>query len=215
MSEENRRPIRARSVEIFQKIAASLARTNVSPNQISSASVLMSAIVPLAMWVFPAGGWAASVAAILGIQLRLVCNLLDGMVAIEGGKRSAVGEIYNEFPDRLADSVILLGVMLPFREESGAWALGWATCFFAILTAYTRVLGASAKTKHFYGGPMAKQHRMAFLCVVLLVVPVLPQSIPAWTVVRNAYLLICFGCVVTVIWRLLYISTALKKPNGS
>lgn len=211
MSEENRRPIKARSVGMFQKIAAFLARTNISPNQISAASVLMSAIVPLAMWGFPLGGWTASLLAILGIQLRLLCNLLDGMVAIEGGKRSPVGEIYNEFPDRLADSVILLGLLIPFRGESGAWAIGWAACFFAIFTAYTRVLGASAKTKHYFSGPMAKQHRMAFLCLVLLALPILPEAIPAWSVVRNAYLLICIGSALTVVRRITFISRELKK----
>ncbi len=211
MSEENRRPIKARSVGMFQKIAAFLARTNISPNQISTASVLMSAIVPLAMLVYPLGSWAASLLAILGIQLRLFCNLLDGMVAIEGGKKSPVGEIYNEFPDRLADSVILLGIVIPFRAEAGAWAIGWAVCFFAIFTAYTRVLGASARTKHYFGGPMAKQHRMAFLCLVLILLPILPETISAWSVVRNAYLLICIGCAVTVCRRLVFISRELKK----
>src|SRR5438105_2817615 len=39
------------------------------------------------------------------IQLRLLCNLLDGMVAIEGGFRSRSGEVFNELPDRVSDVV--------------------------------------------------------------------------------------------------------------
>ena len=30
------------------------------------------------------------------IQLRLVCNLLDGMVAVEGGMKTKSGELYND-----------------------------------------------------------------------------------------------------------------------
>ena len=41
--------------------------------------------------------------AALCIQLRLVCNLLDGMVAVEHGKGSPSGPIWNELPDRFAD----------------------------------------------------------------------------------------------------------------
>ncbi len=46
--------------------------------------------------------------AALGIQLRLVCNLIDGMVAIEGGMKSPVGGLYNEVPDRIADPLLLI-----------------------------------------------------------------------------------------------------------
>lgn len=33
-----------------------------------------------------------------GVLGRLLCNLLDGMVAVEGGKRSKSGELYNDVP---------------------------------------------------------------------------------------------------------------------
>ena len=35
-----------------------------------------------------------------GIQLRLLCNLLDGMLAVEEGFKSKTGDIYNDLPDR-------------------------------------------------------------------------------------------------------------------
>jgi hypothetical protein len=46
-----------------------------------------------------------------------LCNLLDGMLAIEerswvpasAGTVNQIGQIYNELPDRLADIVILVG----------------------------------------------------------------------------------------------------------
>ena len=53
------------------------------------------------------GSYSGFLGAIVGIQGRLICNLLDGMVAIEGGRKSKSGEIWNDFPDRLADPLVL------------------------------------------------------------------------------------------------------------
>ena len=61
------------------------------------------------------------------MQLRLLCNMLDGMVAVEGGKGSRTGEIYNEVPDRIADPLLLVpagyAIGLPYGVELG-WMCG-------------------------------------------------------------------------------------------
>ena len=47
------------------------------------------------------------------------------MVAVEGGRRTKSGEVFNDLPDRLSDPLILVGAgyALPY-----AWGpqLGWA-----------------------------------------------------------------------------------------
>ena len=83
--------------------------------------------------------WLAWLVAAACVQLRLVCNLLDGMVAIEGGRKSKVGAIYNEFPDRIADTLFLV----PLGYAAGMPWLGWACALLAALTAYVRVFGGS------------------------------------------------------------------------
>jgi phosphatidylglycerophosphate synthase len=66
------------------------------------------------------------------IQFRLLCNLLDGMVAVEGGKGSVTGPIYNEAPDRIADVLILIGAGYSTNVEPGViklfgeLPLGWS-----------------------------------------------------------------------------------------
>ena len=50
------------------------------------------------------------VLAALFCQLRLLCNLLDGMVAIEAGKSAGDGPFWNEFPDRVSDILIVVGL---------------------------------------------------------------------------------------------------------
>ena len=94
-----------------------------------------------------------------------MCNLLDGMVAIEGGKKSPVGSLYNEFPDRIADSLFIVAL----GYAIGWPALGWFGALAAALTAYIRVFGGSLGFDQDFRGPMAKQQRMTVLtaaCVV-------------------------------------------------
>ena len=158
-ADDNRRPIKARSSAWAHKTASALAAAGFSPNQISVASVPFACVggALLAWYPTPAGllGCAAA------IQGRLLCNLLDGMVAIEGGRKSAVGQLYNEFPDRAADSVLIVAL----GYAIGMPVIGWLGALAAALTAYVRVFGGSLGLAQDFGGPMAKQHRMAVLTV--------------------------------------------------
>lgn len=90
------------------------------------------------------------------VQLRLLCNMLDGMVAIEGGKQSAVGLLYNEIPDRIADSLFIVALGYSAGEP---W-LGWLGALAAAVTAYIRVLGGASGLKQDFRGPLAKPQRM-------------------------------------------------------
>ena len=113
----DRRPIKTRSWRIFQSLAAWLARSGISPNAISVASVFFAAIGAIGLM---ATAWAETdiqrrlcwLMASAGIQLRLIANLLDGMVAVEGGRSTPDGAFWNELPDRWADILILAGAGL-------------------------------------------------------------------------------------------------------
>jgi phosphatidylglycerophosphate synthase len=161
--EANRRPIASRSAGWAKALAAVLARTSVTPNQISAVSVVFAAVGAALLAFKPdAIGLIGCAAAVQG---RLVCNLLDGMVAIEGGKKSSVGSLYNEFPDRIADSLFIVAL----GYAVGWPALGWFGALAAALTAYVRVFGGSLGFAQDFRGPIAKQQRMAVLtaaCVV-------------------------------------------------
>jgi phosphatidylglycerophosphate synthase len=157
MTTENRRPIRSRGARWIQATAGYLADLGVSPNQISIASILAAGVAAVSLVYFPQP-WKALIC-ICGIQLRLLCNLLDGMVAVEHQKQTPLGPLYNEFPDRVSDSVLLVAL----GYASGIPWLGWLGALFAALTAYIRVFGAALGFAQDFRGPMAKQHRMAVL----------------------------------------------------
>jgi phosphatidylglycerophosphate synthase len=159
----NRRPLKTRSSQWAQRVAAYLASTPISPNQISLLSVVF-ALAGASALVADNGAWSLVFCAVC-IQLRLACNMLDGMVAVEGGKKSPVGTLYNEIPDRVADSLFIVAA-----GYCADWpSLGWCGALLAALTAYIRALGGSLGLAQDFRGPMAKPHRMAVLtigCVV-------------------------------------------------
>jgi phosphatidylglycerophosphate synthase len=155
--DDNRRPIKSRSNKAIVALSSFLAGTRITPNQISCASAVFAIVGALAL--LRIDSTVAMLVAIACIQLRLLCNVIDGLVAVEGGKKSVVGPLFNEFPDRIADSVLLVGAGYAAAVPS----LGWAAALFAALTAYVRVFGGSVGLPQRFIGPMAKQHRMAVL----------------------------------------------------
>lgn len=162
----SRRPLASRDSVMARRATQALLRTPVTPNQISVASVLFAGIGAAALALAPARPWLY-LATALCVQLRLVCNLLDGMVAVEGGRGSPVGALYNEVPDRIADTLLLVA----WGHAAGHDLMGWAAALAALATAYVRVLGGSLGLPQDFRGPMAKQHRMALLtgtCVAAL-----------------------------------------------
>jgi phosphatidylglycerophosphate synthase len=119
---------------------------------------MLAAAVGAVSLVFFPQPWKAIIC-ICGIQLRLLGNLLDGMVAVEHQKQTRLGALCNEFPDRVSDSVLLVAL----GYASGIPWLGWLGALLAALTAYIRVFGAALGFAQDFRGPMAKQHRMAVL----------------------------------------------------
>ena len=176
----SRRSLKSRDTRWAHALAGWLAGSGLTPNAISLLSVLfaggaMACFLVAGDQTSSAGILAAWLGALVCIQLRLLCNLMDGMVAVEGGKGSPVGAIYNDAPDRVADVLILVGAGYSGAGDPGVVKLfhviplGWCCAVTAVWTAYIRLLGASLTGKHDFRGPMAKQHRMAVLCGGLLI----------------------------------------------
>jgi phosphatidylglycerophosphate synthase len=210
--EAARRPLKSRQTRWAVASASWLARHNVSPNAISILSIVFAAAAGGAyagcrVTASPLVTSGLLVLASAGIQGRLLCNLLDGMVAIEGGKKSRSGEIFNDAPDRVADAIILAAAGYAITLTT----LGWVAAAGALLTAYVRVLGRSLGAGVYFVGPMAKQHRMATMTAANLVAALAlpwgwsrgPQV--AALALAGALVLIVVGSVVTAARRLVRI----------
>ncbi len=201
----NRRPLTTREATWAKVLARAAVRIGLRPNQISLLSIAFAVLAAACFVCVARADNAVRVVLFVGaaacIQLRLLCNMLDGMVAIEGGLRSKSGELYNEFPDRFADAVILTGAGYASSWFEYSAQLGWLAALLAVLTAYNRALGVVAGASQQFCGPMAKPHRMATLTVAALLSVV--EVLAHWPlrVVTVALLLICAGCIVTMIRR--------------
>ena len=193
--DENRRPIKTRSAGWARYVTDQLVKRDFSPNQISVASIAFAFVGIVALNID--NGIAGSILCAIGIQLRLLCNLFDGMVAIEGGKKSDIGSLYNEFPDRIADSLLLVGL----GYAIGWPDLGWCAALFAALTAYVRVFGGSIGLKQSFIGPMAKQHRMAVVTAAALLSVVEALWSGGIWVLTVALWVVAIGSAVTVLRR--------------
>lgn len=206
MQDANRRPIAVRGSGWAQRTAAALARSRLTPNQISVLSVLFALTGTWALLALP--GTVGALLCALAVLLRLLCNLFDGMVAVEGGKGTATGALYNELPDRLADSLFLVGLGYAVAMP---W-LGWLAALLAVLTAYIRALGGALGQVQDFRGPMAKPHRMWLLGVAL----VLAALLPAWRhpILLATAAIIAAGSALTCVTRIRAIAARLKGTGA-
>ncbi|QLB45302.1 CDP-alcohol phosphatidyltransferase family protein [Mannheimia pernigra] len=203
---ENRRPLSSRNNKWLAGFAAWLAHKRFpTPNQISCLSMLFALFGAAAL--FFSQSISALIFCALMVQIRLLCNLFDGMVAVEGGKKTANGAIFNEFPDRVADSLFLiaLGYATPFF-----W-LGWLAALLAALTAYIRIFGGSLGLPQRFQGPMAKQQRMAAITVGCLLAAVeIYFNLTAYTL-SATLIIITLGTAYTCYVRTMAISAELNS----
>ena len=201
-----RRPLTSRDTKWAKASALWLAKVGMRPNQISLLSIVFGCLAGTAL--VGAGAiehWPRVIlflAAAACIQLRLLCNLFDGMVAVEGGFKTKSGEIYNELPDRVADVLILAGAGYAMPSSEWLHSLGWLAAVLAVITAYVRALGATAGASQYFQGPMAKPHRMALMTVMCVLMAVLIFCGRPVDMIHPALMIICIGCLITVARRL-------------
>lgn len=211
-----RRPLKSRSANWPRQIAFALVRKGFRPNQISVASLVFSLLGAICLLLVPRQD-SRTISALLFIataiciQLRLVCNLLDGLMAVEGGKKTKTGEIFNEFPDRVADVILFVSAGYCVSTLPWAISLGWACAVGAVLTAYVRVFGGSVGLPQDFCGPMAKQQRMAVLTGACILSAA--ETFFEWPL-RILFLAICVvfaGTLVTAARRTIRIANLLNQ----
>lgn len=194
----DRRPLSSRSWRWTNRLAAVLVRSGITPNAISVFGMICGVLAGVTLWGTSWLAWACpSCQEVLGlgplcraafllaaalIQIRLLCNLIDGMVAIEGHRQSVVGDLYNEIPDRVSDACTIVGAGYAIFGWS---VLGWCAALLAVMTAYVRSVGKGQGLANDYCGPMAKPHRMALLTGLCVVMAIIPESwlfrfTPSW-----------------------------------
>lgn len=208
-SKGNRRPLATREKAWAKKLAGLIVQTGVTPNQISFLSILPAVVGAWLLMRCGANVLTPTVLILVAvcIQLRLLCNMLDGMVAIEGGKKSPVGALYNEVPDRIADSLFIVAL----GYAVGLPWLGWLGALLAAKTAYIRVLGGSLGLEQDFRGPMAKQHRMFVMTLSCLLAAAELTILGSMHVLLVGAIVIAVGAGLTCLTRLRAMSKLLNQ----
>lgn len=203
-----RRPIKSRNTNWARKSAALLAQIGISPNTISMVSVLFSAIAggiflhvstgDSSLWLPVAG---------LCVGLRLICNLLDGMVAVEHKKASPLGDLFNDIPDRFADVIILAPLGFLAGGDALWLSLSWVAACLALLTAYLRFLAGTLTQHQDFCGPLDKKGRM----LVVISASILSLLFPSPLTFQLTISLLILGTTVTFLKRLKTLTSSLTN----
>ena len=214
----DRRPIAARNLLISSRITDVLAKWGMSPNAISVWSMVFGLASGLSFWATSFDPPAIRVFWLLAaffILMRLLANMFDGMVAVKTGTTSPVGELYNEVPDRVSDTVIIVGAGYAL---GGSEIVSYLAALAAMLTAYVRAVGKGAGAKQEFCGPLAKQQRMFLLIATAIYLALTPSSWHLKFGANSQYgllapilFVIAVGSLITTWRRLVRINANLKK----
>ena len=143
--------------------------------------------------------------------------MLDGMVALAGGRASWRGELVNDLPDRVSDVLIFVGA-----AHSG-WMhplFGYWAALISLGTAYVGTLGQAVGARREYGGLMSKPWRMVALHVGAWLTYVLFRSnhgdpqIGRLTALEWTCAVVIAGGLQTIVQRLGRILRTLKGKSG-
>jgi phosphatidylglycerophosphate synthase len=199
----NRRPI----ADVFRKSAHAAVRwcvaKNVSPDLISWLSVFAAAAAAVCFALHHQANGLLLAGAFF-CMVRLWCNMLDGMVAIAANKTSKKGEIVNEFPDRISDVLVFVGIA---HSHPSCLVVGYWAAIGALFTAYIGILSQAASAPRQFGGVMSKPWRMvvvSFMAGLIFIAPALEQtSIEQWNVSLFAIAcgIVILGCLQTTFVR--------------
>ena len=179
-----------------------LVKWGIRPNSISLASLGFSTLAAITIWYASReqGMYAALLwhVAALAILLRLLANMLDGMVAVATGTQSRLGDLFNELPDRISDGLILTAMGCAIDVGN---TLGLLASLAAFLAAYVRLLGNQIGVQNLFCGPLAKQQRMTIAIALCLSRSLLPVVLAERLWLAGLWCLIA-GTTLTVVRRL-------------
>jgi phosphatidylglycerophosphate synthase len=211
--------MKSRDFSFWIVVAKSLVAAGITPNAISVAGMIagLTAGIVFACTSTTPHGWLCFIVAAILVQLRLMANMLDGMVAVQTARASPGGELFNEVPDRISDAAILIGAGYAAGSQP---ELGYLAAIAAVFTAYVRAEGKVAGAHQEFCGPLAKPQRMFLVTCAALYAGLAPTTwqpqIANWpgrSTMAVMLLIIAVGAAFTAVRRLVRIGRALHKEK--
>ena len=157
--------IKPKFQKLLRPILTFLNRLNVTANQITIASILLSLFIGIAFW--NADKYSCLFLVLpLGLLLRMALNALDGMMAREYNQQSKKGELLNEVGDVVSDIFIFFPLL---KFEKDCIHLIVAFMCLSILNEFVGIMGKIVGAERRYEGPMGKSDRAFVLSLYGLV----------------------------------------------
>ncbi len=174
-------------------------RHKVHPDYLTGAALAISvlagaalALTPLAIWLF----LLVPVATVL----RTALNALDGLVARGTGYARPLGEVLNEWSDRISDVAVFAGAAFARGSDEH---LAAAALVAMLTSSYLGTAAKAAGGKRQYGGVMGKADRMIYLGVASIAA----FALPGQPVMSYFLVIVLVGVIVTTVqrWRAIYV----------
>lgn len=219
--EADRRPIGARNARWSQIMVHWLSKTGITPNSISVVGMLAGVGAGVLFYSTGSLDYGERAVWLVGaglVLVRLLANMLDGMVAVETGISSAIGELYNEIPDRISDAAILAGAGYALGSSATVGLIAVCVAFFV---AYVRSAVKTAGAPTDFCGPMAKQQRMLVVAGAAVFMGVMPLAWQLkwgpdqeWGIMAAALLVVIVGGTITAARRIFHAARSLNQAVG-
>jgi CDP-diacylglycerol--glycerol-3-phosphate 3-phosphatidyltransferase len=190
-----------------------LVRLGVSPDRITTASLLLTIGAALAFGIgsFFVGGWL--------LLIAFMCDAWDGIVARKSGRSSLRGEYYDATIDRYNDLLAFLGLMYYYRADPLPLVLAAASLVGSTMTSYTRAKGEAVGVDPNVGW-MQRHERGVYLGAAAVHAPFVAHAFergvahPRYHLVVATLALMAVTANVTAVWRARFVLTALAKVKN-
>jgi CDP-diacylglycerol--glycerol-3-phosphate 3-phosphatidyltransferase len=152
--------------QLLTPVLLFLHKKNITANQITISSILLSVIIGILFWNADLSKWFF-LSLPIGLLIRMALNALDGMMARKFNQTSTLGEVLNEVGDIVSD-VIIFFPLLKFQPES--LYLMVIFIIVSIINEFAGLLGKVVGKERRYDGPMGKSDRALILGIYGLAV---------------------------------------------
>jgi CDP-diacylglycerol--glycerol-3-phosphate 3-phosphatidyltransferase len=153
----------------LRPIASHLARTGVTANQVTIASLAGSLLVSALLCGFAN---SATLFALLPVWVlvRMACATIDGTLAVEFGQKSRLGGILNEAGDIISEIGLFLPLafVAPFSKSDVTLLI-----FLAVMSELAGMVGPLLGSSRRLEGPLGKADRSIVLALIGMAIVVL------------------------------------------
>ena len=153
--------IKPKFQKLLQPVLKWLYNANVSANQITISSIILSLLIGISFW--NADNYQILFLVLpVGLLIRMALNALDGMMARQYNQQTKQGELLNEVGDIISDLFIFFP-LLKFENKHVYIIVVFLT--LSIINEFTGVMGKIVGNERRYEGPMGKSDRALIISI--------------------------------------------------